>query len=160
MKSIINQFIRMGMAIVALAFVLYWVDATWFAPARLPACVQAQLPEGRICPETLQAKYRDKVVWVDARSLSDYEVNHLMLSDNRMFPIRKGADLQQLIDAAMERLLAAADNGECIVVFCKGDCGAAEEIAAELRSLELIEAPIFTLEGGWDALKKDKRLVP
>lgn len=159
MKDAITQFLRMGIAIVALAFVLYWVDATWFAPKRLPACVQADLPQGRVCLETLRTRHHDKVVWVDARSLADYELNHLVLSENRMFPIRKGEDFQHLLDAAMERLLAAADNGECIVVFCKGDCGAAEEIAAELRNLGMIEAPIYTLEGGWDALKADASLL-
>ncbi len=160
MKTAIHQFIRLGIAIVALAFVLYWADATWFAPKRLPACVQESLPEGRLCLETLRARYHDKVVWVDARSLSDYELNHLVFSDNRMFPIRKGAEMQNQLDAALERLLAAADNGECIVVFCKGDCGAAEEIAAEIRALGMVDAPVFTLEGGWDALKAGRHLPP
>lgn len=160
MKGTINQFVRMGMAIVALAFVLFWVDKTWFAPSRLPACVQEKLPEGRICLETLHTRYHDKVVWVDARSLSDFELNHLVFSDNRMFPIRKGADMQSLMDAAMERLMDAADKGECIVVFCTGDCGAAEEIAAEIRATGIVEAPVYALQGGWEALKADKRMMP
>lgn len=159
MKDAITQFLRMGIAIVALACVLYWADATWFAPARLPSCVQDQLPEGHMCLDTLRVRYGNKVVWIDARSLSDFELNHLMLSDNRMFPIRKGEDKQHLLDAALERLLAAEENGECIVVFCKGDCGAAEEIAEELRGLGMIEAPIYILEGGWDALKADASLL-
>ena len=103
--------------------------------------------------ETIAERYQNRVVWVDARSQSDYELNHLMLPDNRMFPIRKGAQLQQLIDAAVGRLLEAADRGECIVVFCTGECTAAEEIAAELRELGIIEAPIHVLEGGWEVLR-------
>ena len=41
----------------------------------------------------------------------------------------------------------------CIVVFCTGECTAAEEIAAELHELGIIEAPIHVLEGGWEVLK-------
>ena len=68
MKDTFAQLIRLGLIILALAVVLYWVDAAWFAPRRLPACVQAELPEGRMCLETVRAKYGDKVVWVDARN--------------------------------------------------------------------------------------------
>jgi hypothetical protein len=77
-----------------------------------------------------------------------------MLAENRMFPIRKGAEMQQQIDAAIARMLEAAEKNECIVVFCTAECTASEEIAAELRELGLIEAPIYTLQGGWDALKR------
>lgn len=153
MKDTLMQFVRLGIIILMVGFVLFWADKTWFAPHRVPPCAQETLPTGRMCLETLMQQYHDRVVWVDARSLSDFELNHLVLGDNRMFPIRKGADMQQLTDAALARLMEAQERGECIVVFCTGDCGAAEEIAAELRSLGLIEAPIYTLEGGWDALK-------
>lgn len=153
MKDTLMQFVRLGLIILMVGFVLFWADKTWFAAHRVPPCVQAQLPEGRKCLETLRREYRDNIVWVDARSESDFELNHLVFSDNRMFPIRKGADMEQLTDAALSRLMEAQERGECIAVFCTGDCGAAEEIAAELRSLGLIEAPIYALEGGWDALK-------
>lgn len=153
MKDTLMQFVRLGIIILMVGFVLFWADKTWFAPHRVPPCVQAQLPPGRMCLENLRRQYRDNMVWVDARSESDFELNHLLFGDNRMFPIRKGADMEQLTDAALARLMEAQERGECIVVFCKGDCGAAEEIAAELRALGLIEAPIYTLEGGWDALK-------
>lgn len=153
MKDTFAQLIRLGLIIVALAFVLYWVDAAWFAPRRLPACVQSELPQGRVCLETVRQQWQDRVVWVDARSESDFEINYLMFNDNRMFPIRPGAQRQQLIDAAAERLMTAGDKGECIVVFCTGDCTSSEEIAAELRELQLTEAPIYVLEGGWDVLR-------
>ena len=76
-----------------------------------------------------------------------------MLPENRMFPIRKGADMPQQIDAAIGRMLDAADRGEALVVFCTADCTASDEVAAELRELGLIEAPIYTLQGGWPVLK-------
>ena len=153
MKDTFTQAIRLGVYILILAFVLGWADVVFFAPRRQPACVQDKLPRGRICPETLAAQYGDRVVWVDARSQADYELNHLMLADNRMFPIRKGAEMQQQIDAAIGRMLEAAEQGECIVVFCTAECTASEEIADELRGLGIIEAPIYTLHGGWDSLK-------
>lgn len=153
MKDTLTQFVRLGIMILMLAFALFWADKTWFAPHRLPPCVQAQLPEGRLCLETLRRDYQDRVVWIDARSISDFELNHLMFSDNRMFPVRKGADFEHLLDAALGRMMEAQERGECVVVFCKGDCGAAEEIAREIRALGLVEAPVYTLEGGWDALK-------
>ena len=153
MKDTFTQAIRLGIYILILAFVLGWADVVFFAPRRQPACVQDKLPRGRICPETLAAQYGDRVVWVDARSQADFELNHLMLPDNRMFPIRKGPALQQMIDAAVGRLLEAAERQECIVVFCTGECTAAEEIATELRELGIIEAPIHVLEGGWEVLR-------
>lgn len=153
MKDTFAQLIRLGVMILALAVVLYWVDAAWFAPRRLPACVQNELAEGRVCLETVRTQYGDKVVWIDARSESDYEINHLMFNDNRMFPVRPGAQKQQLVDAAIERMMEAGDKGECIVVFCTNDCTSSEEIARELRELQVTEAPIYVLEGGWDVLK-------
>ncbi len=153
MKDTFTQAIRLGIIMLILAFVLGWADAIIFAPRRLPACVQEKLPEGRICMETLSTRHRNRVVWVDARSQADFELNHLMLPDNRMFPIRKGAEMQQQIDAAIGRLLEAAERGECIVVFCTNECTASEEIAAELRELGMLEAPIYVLEGGWEVLK-------
>ncbi len=160
MKDTYLQLLRLGIVIVAVAFLLYWVDAAIFAPGRLPACRQEQLPEGRVCLDTLQAQGIDKVIWIDARSENDYEINHLMLSDNRAFPIRSGAQFEQQVDAAIDRLLSAAERGEKVVVFCTRDCSSAEDIATRLRGLGMIDAPILVLEGGWDALRQDKRLVP
>ncbi len=159
MKDTFVQLLRLGFAIVALAFLLYWVDAAFFAPGRLPACRQEQLPEGRICLDTLHAQGIDKVVWIDARSESDYELNHLMLSDNRAFPIRSGARYEQQVDAAIDRLISAGERGEKVVVFCTRDCDSAEDIAARLRALGMIDAPIYVLEGGWDALTADGSLL-
>ncbi len=153
MKDTFAQFIRLGIIISVLAGVLYWVDSALMAPHRLPPCMPEKLPKNRICPETVLSRYGDKIIWIDARSAADFELNQLMLPENRMFPIRRGPNTQQQIDAAIGRLLEAQERGECIVVFCTGDCNSAEEIAEELRNLHMIGAPIYTLEGGWDALK-------
>lgn len=154
MKDTFSQMLRLGLLVLLLALILFWADSSYFAPRRLPTCVQENLPEGHICLENLRSEWKDRVVWIDARSESDFEVNHLMFPDNRMFPIRKGAALQQLVDAAIERMVEAADRDECIVVFCSGDCTSSDEIAAELRGLGLISAPVYVLEGGWPVLKE------
>ena len=153
MKDTFTQAIRLGIIILLLACVHGRADAVFIAPRRLPVCVQSKLPEGRICLETLRSRHQDRVVWIDARSQSDFELNHLMLPENRMFPIRKGPAMQQQIDAAIGRMLEAAEKNECIVVFCTADCTASDAIAAELRDLGLIDTPIYTLEGGWPVLK-------
>ncbi len=154
MKDTYLQLLRLGIVIVAVAFLLYWVDAAFFAPGRLPACRQEQLPPGRVCLDTLQAQGLDRVIWIDARSESDYEINHIMLSDNRAFPIRPGARFESLADAAIDRLVSAAERGEKVVVFCTRECTSAEEIADRLRGLGMIDAPIYVLEGGWEVLKQ------
>lgn len=161
MKDTFTQVVRLGLCIAALAVVLYGADAFIYAPQRLPLCEQDRLPPGHICLEQVMRNWQNKqnpghykVVWVDARSESDYEVHHLMLSEDRMFPIRPGASMQQQLNAAIERLIDAEQRGECVVVFCTQDCNASEEIAKELRSTGLISAPIYVLEGGWSALKK------
>lgn len=161
MKDTFSQVVRIGLGVVALAVALYGVDAVWLAPKRLPICVPEKLPEGHICLETVLKAYMDPktpgryhVVWVDARSENDYELHHLMLSEGRMFPVRPGANMQQLLDAAIERLIEAEERGECIVVFCTRSCNASAEVAEEIRRTGLVGAPVYVLEGGWDALKK------
>ena len=161
MKDTFSQVVRIGFGIVALAVALYGADALWFAPNRLPPCAQEELPEGRICLETALKRWmrpgepgKYNIVWVDARSENDYELHHLILSEDRVFPIRPGADIQQLLDAAIERLIDAEERGEAIVIFCTRACNSSTEVAEEIRRTGLIQAPIYVLEGGWDALKK------
>ena len=161
MRDTFAQMIRFGLGILVLAGLLYGLDTLYFAPRRLPPCVQNQLPPGHICLETLFSLQKDprnpkhyKVVCVDARSESDFELNHLMFPDDRMFPIRPGVAMQQLLDAAIERLMSAHARGECIVVFCTESCNSSDQVAQELRDTGLIRAPIYVLEGGWPALKR------
>lgn len=161
MKDSFTQVVRLGLVIVALAVALYGADSLYFAPKRLPACVQENVPEGHICLETLLKSWMNpqkpgsyNIVWVDARSENDYELHHLMLSEDRVFPIRPGVDMQQQLDAAIERLIEAEQRKECIVVYCTRACNASAEIAETLHGTGLINAPVYILEGGWDALKK------
>lgn len=157
MKSTFVPFVKLGIIILVLAGVLYWLESALFSQWRQPACDQAALPAGHICHETLLTTYGDKVVWIDARSAGDYEVNHLMFPDERMFPIRPSRDpmdKQQMIDAAIGRLAETEERGECIVVFCTAKCTDSEIIAEDIRALDITGAPIYVLHGGWDTLKE------
>ena len=157
MKDTFTQFVRLGLIILALGVCLYWVDSTWFAPRRLPPCVQSELDaagKNHICWDTLKGRHGNNIIWIDARSDADYEVNRLAGRDVCMFHIRPRPFelMQQQADRAMARLDEAADRGECIVVFCTNNCTDSEDVAAYLKECG-IEAPFYVLEGGWDTIK-------
>lgn len=158
-RDLMRQFVWLGIAMVPPALIFYWVDSAFFAPGRMPACVQEKLPEGRVCPDTLLAMRDSVIIWIDARSESDFEVRHMELPENNMFPIRPGELMQDQMDTAMSRLTEIGPN-DAVVVFCSGGCSTAEEVAAALRETGVIEAPVYVLEGGWDAIKDNKNLVP
>ena len=153
-----RQFVRLGLLMVPLALALYWADEWFFAPGRLPACVQENVPEGHLCPDMLLTLPPSAtVVWIDARSESDFDVRHLELKGNDMFPVRPGEQKQELLDRAVARLTELGPEDR-VVVFCSGGCSSSEEIAADLRELGL-EAPVYVLEGGWEALKNRPDLL-
>ena len=137
MRDTFTQVLRLGLAIVALALVLYWVDSAFLRDKRLPACVQEKLPPDRVCLDTVFLRWGGKVVWIDARSESDFELSHLLLPEPRMFPIRSG-EFDKLFDEALDRLQQAAERGEPVVVFCTGACTAAEEIARRIKESDLV----------------------
>ena len=159
MKRAIPQFIILGFLILAGACCLAWLDTSVFEPKRLPPCVQEKMPKGRICLDYLLRHWNNKTLWIDARSQNDFEINHLRLTENNMFQIQPGSQMSQQIDAAIGRLLECEENKECIVIFCTAECSKAEEVKKELIDLDLGEVPIFILEGGWDAIKKDGTLI-
>lgn len=157
-KNILPQFIKLGLIILSMGIVLAWIDSAIFEPRRLPPCMQENLSKERICLDTIFSHWKEKTVWIDARSQNDFEINHLRLPDNRMFQIQPGALMQEQIDTAIGRLLEAEENQECIVIFCTADCSKAEDVAKALRELEL-GSPIFILEGGWDAIRNEGSLI-
>lgn len=159
MKNTLYPFIKLGLGILTLAFILGIIDRSIFDDKRLPACEDSKIPAGHICLDSLLAKWGERIVWIDARSQGDFEINHLQLADNRLFQIQTGSQKQAQIDAAMERLMASSEQKECIVIFCTLECSKSDDVAAELRELELIDAPIYVLEGGWEAIRKDGSLI-
>jgi len=159
MKKTLYQFIKLGFGILLLACILGIIDRSFFEDKRLPACEDSKIPTGHICLDTLLRKWGSRIVWIDARSQGDFEINHLQLAENRLFQIQASKEKQAQIDAAMERLMASSERQECIVIFCTLECSKSDDIAEELRALELIDAPIYVLEGGWAAIRKEGSLI-
>ena len=156
MKDTFTQFIRVGLVILALGIVLYWVERTWFAPSRI-ICDQAQLEtqnKGHICWQTLMQRYdKSRIIWIDARSEADYEKNRL--AGTHAYPLRPGSKRDELFMHIEERLFNATERNECIVVFCTASCTASDEIATFLKTTAALDAPIYVLSGGWDTIKTE-----
>ncbi len=152
LPQILIPSIRLGFIILLLAGGIAAVDYFFLAPRRLPPCDSASLPAGHICMDDLTQQWGERIIWVDTRSDNEYTTNHLMFPDKRVFRIQSGNKRQQQVDAAISRLSQAHEEKACIVVFCSASCQSSTEIADYLRSLQFIEAPIFVLSGGWDAL--------
>ena len=156
MKDTFTQFIRLGLLILTFGMVLYWVECTWFAPARI-VCEQDKLDaegKGHICWHTLMQRYApDKIIWIDARSEADYEKNRL--AGTNAYPIRPGVQRDEFFLNVEERLFNATERGECIVVFCTASCTASDEISAYLRDEGGLDAPVYVLQGGWDTIKAE-----
>lgn len=161
-RDTFSQIVRVGLIILGVAVVLCYMEYAWFAPGRVPPCDPARLPKGHICLETALKDWGDRIVWVDARSKRSAEherdLGYMLHALGRSFPIRKDAEFEELKAAAMPRLHQAGFQGECIIVFCGQDCTSSQEIADDLAQYGLA-APVFVLEGGWDAIKRDGRLL-
>ena len=85
MKDTFTQFIRLGLVILTLGLVLYWVECTWFAPSRIVCEQDALDAEGKhhICWHTLMQQYApEKIIWIDARSEADYEKIARYIAEN------------------------------------------------------------------------------
>ncbi|MCC8020385.1 MAG: rhodanese-like domain-containing protein [Akkermansiaceae bacterium] len=160
MRDTFGQFVALCFLILAASLGLWYADSLFFAPGRTPPCREQNLPEGRVCLETALEQWGEKIVWIDARDQSSYERGHITLAPGRSFPLRRGPEYEELLDQALERMLDAGSRGECVIVFSGREHSAAEEIAQALRDLEMLAAPVYVLEDGWERLKESRFLVP
>ena len=83
------------------------------------------------------------VIWIDARSRTDYDAEHIpdsiLLNDSNW-----DEGIQNLMNAWLTKMRP-------IVVYCSSvQCDASKRIAAQLREA-LPEAEIYSLKGGWEA---------
>ncbi len=151
-KSIIPSILRLGVVILLLAGGLALLDRFYLSQTQKSSCVQADLPEGVMCIESILKEWGQRIVWVDTRHDNDFMTNHLIFSDNRMFHIQPGVKMQSQFDAALTRLFEAQEKNECVVIFCKQGCESSSEVAKHLRESGMVDAPVYVLHGGWDAL--------
>lgn len=143
MNSLVKPAIH-ATAILLLALVA--ASLTWWIkgpPAK--GCDPASLKPGEICIQSIP-KDR-KVLWIDARSRSDWQRDGL-----------PGSILWNF-DAAEDRATMEAEAGmkifetPYVIVYCsdKG-CGTSHKIAERIRELDL-GADVHVLHDGWKALK-------
>jgi len=83
------------------------------------------------------------VIWVDARSYSDFEISH---APEAIFYDQ--GDPASSMASILEQWLI---DPRTIVVYCSdAGCGTSKKVAEELRT-NLPDAEIYSLKGGWDA---------
>jgi rhodanese-related sulfurtransferase len=87
------------------------------------------------------------ILWVDARSRSDWESNGI--KGSILWNMDPKEDEMAFEADAAAHIVAA----ELVVVYCGSEaCDTSRQIADRIRSLGL-GAPVRVLHGGWDAIK-------
>lgn len=162
MRRLIFQLIQIGFFIAMFAGALFYVHTHWMSYERV-GCDPNNVPPGQICIKTILEMWKDKVLWVDARTQDAFERSMYLdeaglprLGEARVVPLRNDSTGMELLSEAMPALLEASDKRMAIVVFCDKSCASATEVADLLRSPDLgIESPIYVLYGGWDTLRRE-----
>jgi rhodanese-related sulfurtransferase len=114
-------------------------------PVEKPAftCDPAKLRDDEIC----LADVKGNVLWVDARSRSEWEANGLKGSILWNMDPKEDANLFEA--EALPHIAAA----EMVVIYCGSEkCGTSREVAVRILRMDL-GPPVKVLHGGWDALK-------
>ncbi len=136
------QFVAVGMVSLAAA------GGSWLLrkpPVEKPVftCDPTKLREDEIC----LGDVKGKVLWVDARSRSEWKANGLKGSILWNMDPKEDANL---FEAESLPHIAAA---ELVVVYCGSEkCGTSREVAGRIRKMDL-GPPVKVLHGGWDAIK-------
>ena len=104
---------------------------------------ESELVTGEIQLENAQAL---DVIWIDARSRTDYDAEHIpnaiLLNDSNW-----EAGIQNLMNVWLI-------ESRPIVVYCSSkQCDSSKHIATRLREA-LPEAEVYSLKGGWEAWEK------
>ena len=106
-------------------------------------CDPARLREDEICLQDVKGD----VLWVDARSRSEWENNGL--KGSILWNLEPGEDANAFEAEAAPRIAVA----ELVVVYCGSEkCGTSRQVADRIRRLEL-GPKVKILHGGWDALR-------
>lgn len=122
---------------------------TWLVkgPPPEPAafkCDPSKLAETEIC----LADVKGNVLWVDARTRSEWQQNGL--PGSVLWNMDSKEDQNEMEAGAVMRIASGAD---LVVVYCSSEaCGTSKQIAERIRGLGL-GIPVKALHGGWDALK-------
>jgi rhodanese-related sulfurtransferase len=115
-----------------------------FHPRRPPWSQEALAPGEEMLTTVLG--WRGNVLWVDARSLEEYEAEHV-----------PGALLLNLEswDQLLPKFLDQWVPGKRVVVYCSAaTCELSHEVAERLRKNGI--SSVYVLKGGWEAWKTQK----
>jgi rhodanese-related sulfurtransferase len=115
-----------------------------FHPRR-PPWSQETLAPGEETLSTVLA-WRENALWVDARSVEEYEAEHV-----------PGALLLNLEswDELFPKFLDQWGPGKRVVVYCSATtCELSRDVAERLRKSGI--SPVFVLKGGWETWKAQK----
>jgi rhodanese-related sulfurtransferase len=115
-----------------------------FHPRRPPWSQETLAPGEEMLSTVLT--WREDVLWVDARSTEEYEVEHI-----------PGALLLNLDnwDELFPKFLDQWVPDKRVVVYCSAaTCELSREVAERLRKNSV--SPVFVLKGGWEAWKMRK----
>jgi rhodanese-related sulfurtransferase len=132
-------------AIVALALAAagttYWFKGP---PVRRYLCDPATLKADEIC--LAQVSPNAKILWVDARSRTDWQKSGL--PGSVLWNLDPSEDMQ----AFEAEIAAQIIDTPRVIVYCGDEnCGLSHQIAARIRQLQL-GADVSVLRGGWRAL--------
>lgn len=120
------------------------------APDRNFICVQADLEEHHVCLETVAKEWLGDVLWVDARSQSEFTKDHIR---GALWISETDAEQQLAEPENMQQIGMSGVNGQKLVVYCATDaCGSSEVVAGKIRETGF-HSEVYVLQGGWKALK-------
>jgi len=127
-----------------------WLVLLALFPAALGAWLHPKPPSWQSDEITVAAAKAlgNRVVWVDARAASDFEKTHVPGA----LSLNEDAWSEQL-----PALLDAWSPEKTVVVYCSSlSCHTSREVANRLRD-EVQLAPVFVLQGGWEAWEKSQK---
>lgn len=117
-------------------------------PERGPApCDVAKLRKHEICLEQVKERWKEGILWVDARPRAEWAANGV--EGSILWNLDPKEDGLKFEADAMERLAAGPP---VVIVYCGSEsCGVSEQVAARIRTLGVVEE-VHYLHGGAEAL--------
>lgn len=114
---------------------------------RVPCDARRLANPDEICLDRVTGEWRGKVLWVDARSRSDWKRDGL--PGSLLFNIDPAEDMNRMEAEAAQRISEA----ERVVVYCASEsCGTSRQVAGRIRDMGL-GPQVYVLHGGWQALR-------
>ena len=130
------------LVLAALAAAITWAISP---PPDKGACDPATLKEGEICYQDIPTDR--EVLWIDARSRSDWKKNGL--PGSILWNYDESEDFNALEAEAVMKIF----ESPYVVVYCADlGCATSTKIAQHIRGLDALNAEVHVLKGGWESL--------